>query len=113
MTIVGVVADVRTSGPARPAQPEIYMPFEQHPGPAAALNVVVRSAAANPLALADTISRTIRQRNADVPVRVTTMIGTLETAAATPRFRTMLLSAFATVALLLALAGVYGVMATR
>jgi len=111
MTIVGVVADVRTDGPTRPAQPEIHMPYEQHPGPATALNLVVRTDAANPLALADTIARTIRQRNADVPVKTTTMIGTLETAAATPRFRTMLLGTFATVALLLALAGVYGVMA--
>jgi putative ABC transport system permease protein len=111
MTIVGVVADVRTEGPARPTQPELYMPFQQHPGPATALNIVVRTGAANPLTLGDTIARTIRHRNADVPVKTTTMIGTLETAAATPRFRTLLLSAFAAVALLLALAGVYGVMA--
>jgi ABC-type antimicrobial peptide transport system permease subunit len=46
-----------------------------------------------------------------VPVRATTMEGTLETASATPRFRTFLLVTFAGVALLLALAGVYGVMA--
>ncbi len=111
MTIVGVAADVHTEGPARPAQPEIYMPFQQHPGPATALNIAVRTDAANPLTLGDTIARIIRQRNADVPVKTTTMIGTLETASATPRFRTMLLTAFAVVALLLALAGVYGVMA--
>ena len=111
MTIVGVVADVHTDGPARPAQPELYMPFQQHPGPATALNIAVRTDAANPLTLGDTIARLIRRRNADVPVKTTTMIGTLETASATPRFRTMLLGAFAVVALLLALAGVYGVMA--
>ena len=111
MTIVGVVADVRTDGPSRPAQPEIYMPYLQHSGPAAALNIVVRTDAPNPLTLADTISRTIRQRNADVPIKTTTMIGTLGAAAATPRFRTVLLGAFAVIALLLALAGVYGVMA--
>jgi putative ABC transport system permease protein len=111
MTIVGVVADVHTEGPARPAQPELYMPFLQHAGPATALNIAVRTDAANPLALGDTISRVIRRRNADVPVKTATMIGTLETAAATSRFRTLVLSAFAAVALLLALAGVYGVMA--
>jgi putative ABC transport system permease protein len=111
MTIVGVVSDVRTSGPSRPAQPEIYMPYEQHPGPATALNLVARTSMPDPLALAETIARTIRQRNPDVPVRATTMEGTLETASATPRFRTFLLVAFAAVALLLALAGVYGVMA--
>jgi putative ABC transport system permease protein len=87
------------------------MPYLQHSGPAASLNIVVRTAAANPLTLAETISRTIRQRNADVPIKATTMISTLGAAAAAPRFRTVLLGAFAVIALLLALAGVYGVMA--
>jgi putative ABC transport system permease protein len=111
MTIVGVVADIRTAGPSRPVQPEIYMPYEQHPGPAASLNLVARTDVADPLSLAETIGRKIRQRNPDVPVRATTMEGTLERAAATPRFRTFLLVTFAAVALLLAIAGVYGVMA--
>jgi putative ABC transport system permease protein len=111
MTIVGVVSDVRTSGPSRPAQPEIYMPYEQHPGPATALNLVMRAETTNPLALADTVSRKIRERNPDVPVKVSTMEATLDVAAATPRFRTFLLTVLAGLALLLALAGVYGVMA--
>jgi predicted permease len=110
MTIVGVVADIRTAGPSLPAQPEIYMPYEQHPGPATALNLVVRTEVADPLALIQTMSRTIRQRNPDVPVRASTMDGTLETASAAPRFRTIVLTIFAAVALVLAVAGVYGVM---
>jgi putative ABC transport system permease protein len=110
MTIVGVVADIRTAGPSLPAQPEIYMPYEQHPGPASALNLVVRTEVADPLTLVETISRAIRQRNSDVPVRASTMEGTLETASAAPRFRTIVLTIFAGVALLLAVAGVYGVM---
>ena len=110
MTIVGVVADIRTAGPSLPAQPEIYMPYEQHPGPATALNLVVRTEVADPLTLVETISRAIRQRNPDVPVRASTMDGTLETASAVPRFRTIVLTIFAGVALLLAVAGVYGVM---
>ena len=111
MTIVGVVADIRTAGPLRPNQPEIYMPYEQHPGPSTALNIVARTETLDPLSLTETMSRKIRERNPDVPVRATTMEGTLETASATPRFRTFLLAVFAGVALLLALAGVYGVMA--
>ena len=111
MTIVGVVADIRTAGPASAKQPEIYMPYEQHPGPATALNIVARTEMADPLSLTETIARKIRERNPDVPVRATTMEGTLEMASATPRFRTFLLVVFAAVALLLALAGVYGVMA--
>ena len=110
MTIVGVVADIRTSGPASPATPELFMPYEQHPGPATSLNVVVRSSSDNPLALTETIRRGIAARNPDVPVKALTMEGTLETASETARFRTMLLVAFAAVALLLAVAGIYGVM---
>ena len=111
MTIVGVVADIRTAGPESATQPEIYMPYQQHPGPATALNLVARTETLDPLSLTETMSRKIRERNPDVPVRATTMEGTLETASATPRFRTFLLAVLAGVALLLALAGVYGVMA--
>jgi putative ABC transport system permease protein len=110
MTIVGVVGDVRTYGPARPAQAEIFMPYEQHPGPATALVIVARTELADPLLLADTMRRKIGERNQDVPVRASTMEATLQTASATPRFQTFLLIAFAGVALALSLAGVYGVM---
>jgi putative ABC transport system permease protein len=111
MTIVGVVADVRTEGPAVPPQPEIFMPYEQHPGPASALNIVVRTTLPDPQALSQTIRRKIVERNSDVPVKATTMEDTIRTASATPRFRTFLVLIFASIALLLALAGVYGVMA--
>ncbi len=111
MTIVGIVRDVRTRGPARPVQAELFMPYEQHQGPATSLNIVVRTDAGDPLALAATASRQIRSRNPEVPVRVETMEMTMANATATPRFRTVLLVVFAVVALLLAIAGVYGVMA--
>jgi len=111
MTIVGVVADIRTAGPSQAAQPEIYMPYEQHPGPATALNIVARTETPDPLAVSETMQRKIRERNPDVPVKATTMEGTLDTATAAPRFQTYLLVLFAGVALALALAGIYGVMA--
>ena len=111
MTIVGIVKDVRTRGPSRPVQAELFMPYEQHQGPATSLNIVIRTDTGDPLALATTASRQIRSRNPDVPVRVETMDMTMANATATPRFRTVLLVVFAVVALLLAIAGVYGVMA--
>ena len=55
--------------------------------------------------------QTIRLRNPDVPVRAETMETTMELASATPRFRAYLVGLFATVALFLALVGVYGVTA--
>ena len=111
MTIVGIVKDVRTRGPNRPVQAELFMPYEQHQGPATSLNLVMRTEAADPLAIGATAARQIRNRYPEVPVRVETMEATMSGATATPRFRTVLLVVFAVVALLLAIAGVYGVMA--
>jgi len=111
MTIVGIVKDVRTRGPNRPVQAELFYPYEQHQGPATSLNLVVRTDAMDPLALGATAARQIRERHPEVPVRVETMDMTMSGATAAPRFRTVLLVVFAVVALLLAIAGVYGVMA--
>lgn len=111
MVIVGVAADVRTGGPTVPAQPEIYMPNEQHQGPSTSMHIVVRTNVANPMMLVEPMRRLIQARDANVPVVASTMEGTLERASATPRFRTYLLAVFAVVSLLLAAAGIYGVMA--
>jgi len=111
MTIVGVVGDVRTYGPTRPAQAEIYMPFDQHRLPATVLTIVARTTTPDPLALTETLRRIIRAHDPDVPAKASTMEATLQTASSAPRFRTFLLVVFAAVALLLAIAGVYGVMA--
>jgi predicted permease len=111
MTIVGIVKDIRTRGPNRPVQAELYMPYEQHQGPATSLNIVIRTDTADPMAVGTTAARQIRSRNPQVPVRMETMEMTLAGATSTPRFRTVLLVVFAVVALVLAIAGVYGVMA--
>lgn len=87
------------------------MPYEQHQGPATSLNIVMRTEAADPLSVGATAARQIRTRTPEVPVKVGTMEMTMATATATPRFRTVLLVVFAVVALVLAIAGVYGVMA--
>ena len=111
MTIVGIVKDVRTRGPNRPVQAELFFPYEQHQGPATSLNLVIRTDALDPLGIGATAARQIRGHYPEVPVRVETMQMTMAGATATPRFRTVLLVVFAVVALLLAIAGVYGVMA--
>ncbi len=110
MTIVGIAADVRTVGPAAPLQPEIFMPYEQHPGPATSLNIVIRSSLDDPMSLVETVRRKVTALNPDVPIKASTMEGTLGEAADTQRFQTFLLGVFAAIALFLALAGIYGVM---
>jgi putative ABC transport system permease protein len=110
MKIVGVVGDVRQYGPAHQPSPEIYMPYEQHPEPSTALSVLVRTSN-DPVALEQTLRRKTRERSPDVPVKFTTMDASLSENVAAPRFRTLMLGIFAAVAVCLAMAGVYGVMA--
>jgi len=111
MTIVGVVGDIRARGPALGVQPEIYMPYGQHPSYASALVIVARTTLRDPQALADTMRRRIADRNPDVPVAPTSMEKAIAVSTSGSRFQTFLLVVFAAVALTLALAGVYGVMA--
>jgi len=110
MTIVGVVGDIRTDGPAEAAGPELYMPFQQHPFHANELQLIVRTAG-DPEALATPLVHKIRALSPEVAVQTTTLHTMIYDAVAAPRFRAFLVSVFAGVALLLALAGVYGVMA--
>lgn len=110
MTIVGVAANIRKQGPAAKNEPELLMPYQQHPYPATYMTFTVRTAS-DPGALRETIHVKLRALNPEVPVRFSTMELTLQDATANPRFRTYLLTMLAALAVLLALIGVYGVMA--
>ncbi len=110
MKIVGIAGDVRQYGPASKPEPEIFMPYQQHPGYATELNLIARTSA-DPLALSETLRRKIHDHSADVPVKFTTMEASLSQGMAAPRFRTLLLGILAGLAVCLAMAGVYGVMA--
>ena len=110
MTIIGVVGDVRQRGPEREPMPECYMTYGQHAFNGATLSVVARTVG-DPNALAETVRRLARERSPDVPMKFTTMEAMLSENVAAPRFRTLLFGIFAALAVLLAMAGVYGVMA--
>ncbi|HZT78508.1 MAG TPA: ABC transporter permease [Vicinamibacterales bacterium] len=110
MTIVGVVGNVREYDPSTAPLPEIYMPYRQHPTYGTSMRLVVRTGV-EPLALADAIRTTIAAVDPTMPTRMSTMTSTLGDSVATPRFRTWVVGGFAALALVLAMAGVYGVMA--
>ncbi|MBV9613348.1 MAG: ABC transporter permease, partial [Acidobacteriaceae bacterium] len=111
MKVIGVVGDVRQWGPAREADAEIYMPYEQHGlGAGSNLNVVVRTSV-EPEILTNTLRRTLHDLSPDAPVRFKTMRASLFEEVAAPRFRTYLLAIFAGLSLCLAIAGIYGVTA--
>ena len=109
MTIVAVVGDVRQSSPASAPEPEMYMPLEQHPYFANELQVVIRTAL-DPTSLTGAVRREVRAMNPETAMKFTTMDAMVAGSISKPRFRMFLISAFAALALILALVGVYGVM---
>jgi predicted permease len=110
MRIVGVVGNTRQFGPSTPPWPEIFMPYEQHPLPSTSLIVVARTPL-EPGRLEEPLRRMLRDVSSEVPSRFTTMQAALSESVAAPRFRALLIGAFALLALALAMAGIYGVMA--
>ncbi|HLJ16660.1 MAG TPA: ABC transporter permease [Bryobacteraceae bacterium] len=110
MTIVGVVGDVRQQSPAAVPGPEIYMPLEQHPYYANEVQVVMRTSV-EPASLIGITRRKVREANPAVAMKFTTMGEMISASVSAPRFRAFLVTAFAALALLLATAGVYGVVA--
>jgi len=109
MTIVGVVADTRQDSPASSPGPTLYMPLLQYPYHANELQVVMRSAV-SPTSLIETVRGKMRSLNPEVAVRFTTLEAMVSNSIATPRLRLTLVALFAGLALLLAMAGMYGVM---
>jgi putative ABC transport system permease protein len=110
MTIIGVVGDVRQLGPEREPIPECYMTYEQHGFNGLTLSIVTRTTG-DPAMFSETLRRLARERSADVPMKFTTMEAMLSGHLAAPRFRTLLVAVFASLALCLAMAGVYGAVA--
>jgi predicted permease len=109
MTIVGVVDDVRHDSPADPPGPEIYMPLMQHPSRANEVQYVLRTAG-EPASVAGASREMLRRLLPGAALRDTTLEAMVADSIATPRFRMALVSVFAGLALLLAMAGVFGVM---
>jgi putative ABC transport system permease protein len=110
MTIVGVVADFRGSDPAQPARPAMFMPYLQHPFFATRMTFVARTAA-EPMAMTEAVRKTVKEVSTALPLQFSTMDARLADTVASPRFRGLLLGIFAGLAVALAMAGVYGVMA--
>ena len=106
MTVVGVVGDVHHTGLNAPPSPEIYLSQLQEPQSSMA---VMARTTGDPLQLAAAAREQVKAVDKDLPVTVTTMDQIYSASVAGQRFNTSLLGIFATVALLLAMIGVFGV----
>ena len=106
--IVGVIADVKLGGLGSALMPTIYTPVWQQPRMGGVLAVRTES---DPGALAPALRAAVRAVDQEVPV---TDVRTMQQAAALsvsqPRARAWMAGAFAVVALILAVLGIYGVM---
>ena len=107
--VVGVVRDVRHKSLAQDAGPEMYFPFAQRCWGYVQFVVRTRS---QPEQLANAIRAQVQAVDPDQPIEhVRTMSQLVSESLAQRRFAMTVLAVFAGVALLLALAGIYGVLA--
>ena len=121
MRVVGIVGDVKQGPLDTEIVPEVYTAWPQVDdrmlgenvlGIYRSLRLVIKTQL-EPSAMASTIHQEVRAIDPALPVTaVQTMADVVRTSAATPRFNTLLVGAFAVLALLLAGIGIAGVLAT-
>jgi putative ABC transport system permease protein len=109
MTVVGMVEDVKYSGVANKPEPVMYRPFSQSP-----FRIVVLFArtTGEPSAIANQLRQVIQIYDRDINIASIQPLATwVSNAVAQPRFRAALLASIAGITLLLAVIGLYGVIA--
>jgi predicted permease len=116
-TVVGVVGDMRSRGPAQEPRAEFFLPIHQAPDVAwtwiqRSMTIVARSRTGDAAAVAPSVREAVRRIDPTVPVyQVRTMDQRLRTALAQARFNTLLMLLLGGIGLVLAAIGVYGVVA--
>ena len=108
LTIVGVVGDVRHHGLDAEVRPELWVPYSQ--APVSGMVLIAQTDVA-PESLIEPLRRTVQTVDPELPVTPVTLESVVAASVAGPRSRTLLVSAFAAVALLLATVGIAGVVA--
>ena len=107
--IVGVVKHVKDRPDEPDAQPQLYVPLAQNTWTLATL--VVEPTGGRADVIAPAVRAAIARIEPDRPLRFRTLTTIQTQATSRPRFRAVLVGAFAVLALVLALVGVFGVLA--
>jgi len=110
LTVVGVVGDVREDKLEVPPKPTIYVNYRQRPQATQHFTAVVRTQT-DPASVISTARQIVRALDPNVPPRFGTFTQVLASSLKERRFNLTLVGTFAGSALLLAMAGLYGVMA--
>jgi predicted permease len=108
--IVGIVSDVREYGLDEPVTSTIYVHYLQRPRRTAEFTVVARTPG-EATALIPSMRAVMQQLQPDAPLEFRTMRQVFAASFDQRRFSLVLFAAFALTALVLALTGIYGVMA--
>ena len=109
VTIIGVVGDIKSDGFDAPSVPHIYVPLGQFAPVSAVVFLRSRADVGN---LGEAVRREVEKVDPNIPVHsISSMDQIIVRSMADRRFALELLGIFATVALLLAAIGIYGVMA--
>ncbi|HVN17289.1 MAG TPA: ABC transporter permease [Dongiaceae bacterium] len=108
LTVVGIVADVHQYGLDAPPRPTIYVDLFQRPRPWMTVTMLTDADAQQVTTSARHI---LQELNPDLPPRFRTFSQVYSAALGSRRFNVLLIGCFGIVALLLATAGVFGVMA--
>jgi predicted permease len=110
--VVGVVGNAKLSGLEAPVDPAIYVPIAQNTWPhALRTSALVVRTQADPQSLTAALRQELRAIDPALPItQVRTMAEIVNESLAPRRFNMALLLIFATVAALLAVVGIYGVM---
>ena len=107
MTVVGVTQDVKHYGVDEEMRPGVYQPLRQMPR--GGMQVAVRTAV-DPAGVVSAVRNELRTADPDLPLyNVMTMRERLDDSLWTRRASSTLIAIFSTVALTLAVAGIYGV----
>ena len=110
-TIVGVVSDIRNAGPYSDAAPEMYQTYQQWWSGATVYSLLVRIRSGDAESAVPEIRAAIRSVDPTAAIAdVATMDALIEKSLGRPRFIFTLLGSFAAVAVLLTVAGLYGVL---
>ncbi len=107
--VVGVLGDAKNNGLALVAGPEVFVPYPQLASPQLYLSV---RTPLEPHSLASALRAQIAAADPDQPLtEMQTMEERLELASASPKFTMLLIGVFSATAFILAVVGIYGVIA--
>src|SRR5581483_708386 len=108
--VVGVLSDVRSVSLARNAPFEFYRTLDE--APFNSMTVVIRTAAEDPMSIVPTVRQIVASIDPTLPLNnVQTMEHVVDESVGQPRLMSALTTVFGALAGLLAMVGVYGVMA--